>query len=232
MEEDIYVNKSQEMKDMDKRVTNQCKLLVIFIILTSFLTLIIFLFYFLQFSYGWFRLNYNTYKLKNNAAIEGDLTVFFNINTTNIYVDYLLSQVIYVETLLFPGGITIDNKINTALIQNRKFHITEESVVNNTEYQRVASFIYDKSFYNATALIKCNASNQTIGIRIYDVINSQVIASAISSNTTENQYMMLNMGTIQNLPLDFSTFQIEVRRIWDNGTTLGIITFYNMVFQY
>jgi parallel beta-helix repeat protein len=230
--EDIYIPRNQEINNLDKRVTYQCKLLVVFILITSFLTFIIFLFYAFHFGYGWFRLNYDTYKLKNNAAIEGDLTVFFNINTTNIYVDYLLSQVLYVETLLFPGGITIDNKINNALIENRKFHITQESIVNNTEYQRVASFIYDKNFYNATALIKCNASNQTIGIRIYDVTNNQVIASVVSSNTTENQYMMLNMGTIQNLPLDFSTFQIEVKRIWDNGTTLGIITFYNMVFQY
>lgn len=112
--------------------------------------------------------------------------------------------------------------INSSLPLSFRF---DPVTTTSTSYNVFGSFIYrglntDNTISTMLAIVTTSTTTTTGQVRVIDFTNgSVVIAESATFGPTNGAQIVINLGTISNLPTGQAIFQIQLRRVAGGGST-------------
>ena len=92
----------------------------------------------------------------------------------------------------------------------------------SSPYQVVSSFVYrgtntDNTVTDILAVASTSNSAATGQVRVFDLTNSLVIAESAAFGPTNTTKIIVDLGTISNLPTGQAIFEVQLRRLPGGG---------------
>lgn len=161
----------------------------------------------------------------------GKVPGYTHPTTTNLLLEFTLSEISNSEdlqTAVNNGYLTITNQ-NNALITDlnnvsNSFNtiINISSHTNSSSWKKVTSLFFQGSDHgippkNIYAIAKQKNFYSTGGVRVMDITNNNIIASA---TITDEDYAIINLGELTNISKSNAIWEIQIKKSYIDSLTM------------